>query len=339
MRILNIVFCVFLLAGCVGDGVSFTSPDSFVPDKGDIGQLFPDSVTVKDTGNRDKPTIYACDTIDILFVIDNSNTMGEEQTNLLSNFPKFINAIEAITPPIKSYHVGVISTDIGAGGTKPSGCTLIGDEGKLMHKPSGTGCAAAYPTYLTGPSATIAKDFSCIANLGVGGCGFEQQMEAALVALTKQSYNNGFIRKNAPLAIIFITDEDDCSAKDLSIFDLNNATHGKASTRCVRLNNLLHHTSRYVKAFKALKDRPERMVVAAITGPPGAVQLTTDPKVPIGMLPSCETTELGKAYPGNRFSTLIKAFGDTGVQQSICQKDLWPALNAISKAINRACLK
>ena len=337
MRTLNILFCVMLLAGCVGDGVSFSPPDSFVADKGDIGQLFPDGVPVKDTGNKDKPTIYACDTIDILFVIDNSGTMAQEQTNLLSNFPKFISAIEAITPPIKSYHVGVISTDIGAGGTKPSGCTLNGDEGKLMHKPTGTGCAAAYPSYLTGPSATIAKDFSCIANLGTKGCGFEQQMEAALVALTMQTYNTGFLRKNAPLAIIFITDEDDCSAKDLSIFDLNNATHGQASTRCVRLDSLLHHTSRYVKAFKALKDRPERIVVAAITGPPAAVKL--DSTVPIGMLPSCETTELGKAYPGNRFATLIKAFGDTGVQQSICQKDLWPALNAISKAINRACLK
>jgi hypothetical protein len=337
MRPLSIVLVSLLLTSCVGDGVSFIDPDGPLPDKGDQGQLFPDQISVKDTGNKDRPTIYACDTIDILFVIDNSNTMGEEQKNLLSNFPKFINAIEAITPPIKSYHIGVISTDIGAGGTKPSGCTLIGDEGKLLHAPNGTGCAAAYPTYLTGPSATIAKDFSCIANIGVGGCGFEQQMESALVALTKQNYNKGFLRKNAPLAIIFITDEDDCSAKDLSIFDLNNATHGKASTRCVRLNSLLYHTSRYVKAFKALKDRPERLVVAAITGPPGAVKL--DATVPIGMLPSCETTELGKAYPGNRFDTLIKAFGDTGVQQSLCQKDLWPALNAISKAINRACLK
>ena len=340
MRILSILFCVALLAGCVGEGGSFIdNSDGPIPDGGDFGNLFPDQAAVQD-GKKDRATIYACDTIDILFVIDNSNTMAQEQKNLVDNFPKFIGAIEAIQPPIKSYHVGVITTDIGAGTTDPSGCKGKGDDGKLQHTPMSSGCSAAYPKYLTGPNASMARDFACIANLGVGGCGFEQQMESALRALTSQPYNQGFLRKNAPLAIIFITDEDDCSAKDQSIFDMNNASHGKVSTRCVRLTNLLHHTSRYVQGFKSLKDRPERMVVAVISGLPGAVQLVdNDPKYPIGMKPSCETTELGKAYPGNRFSTLVKAFGVNGLQESICQKDLWPALNAISKAINTACLK
>ena len=333
--ILSLILCS-LLVGCAGEGISFVEPDAPLPPNKDKGNLFPD-LKARDMGSKEKATIYACDTIDILFVVDNSNTMGEEQKNLVTNFPKFIAAIEAIKPPIKSYHVGVISTDIGAGSS--AGCSGKGDEGKLQHAPKSSGCSASYPKYLSGPNASMARDFACIANLGVGGCGFEQQMESALKALTSQSYNQGFLRKNAPLAIIFITDEDDCSAKDPTIFDLNNSAYGKASTRCVRLTNMLHHTSRYVKCFKGLKDRPERMVVAVISGLAGAVQLTPDPKYPIGMKPKCETTELGKAYPGNRFSTLVKAFGKNGLQESICQKDLWPALNQISKAINTACVK
>ncbi len=333
--ILSLILCS-LLVGCAGEGISFVEPDAPLPPNKDKGNLFPD-LKARDMGSKEKATIYACDTIDILFVVDNSNTMGEEQKNLVTNFPKFIAAIEAIKPPIKSYHIGIISTDIGAGATNPSGCKGKGDDGKLKHEPSGTGCAASYPKFLTGPSATMATDFSCIANIGVGGCGFEQQMEAALRALTKQPYNQGFLRKNAPLAIIFITDEDDCSAADPTIFDMNNATYGKVSTRCVRLTQKLYPVTRYIQGFLGLKDKKERLVVAAITGPPGAVQL--DPKEPIGMLPSCSTKEFGKAFPGNRFADLIKGFGPQGVQQSLCQSDLWPALNAISKAINTACLK
>jgi hypothetical protein len=298
-----------------------------------------DVIPLPDYKNKDFPVVYACDTIDILFVIDNSNTMKQEQENLLLNFPKFIQRIEAITPKVQSYRIGVISTDIGAGpyqGPLMGSCIPNGDAGKLKHAPTGAACAPSYPKWIEGPGPTVSQDVSCIANLGVGGCGYEQQMEAALRALKDQPYNAGFMRKNAPIAIIFITDEDDCSALDTKLFDPNDSSFGPYPSRCVKHMGKLHPVSRYVQAFKKLKDNEKRVVVAAITGPTG--KAVVDP-VKNTVVPVCSSPALGEAGPGNRFDTLIKAFGDRGVTGNICQGDLAGPLDVIGKAIERACLK
>jgi hypothetical protein len=68
--------------------------------------------------------------------------------------------------------------------------------------------------------------FSCLATaVGTGGCGFEHQLQSVRVALNADYPNNpqnasnqinpeniGFVRPNAYLAIVLVTDEDDCSA-------------------------------------------------------------------------------------------------------------------------------
>jgi hypothetical protein len=104
----------------------------------------------------------------------------------------------------------------------------------------------------------LADVFSCLARaVGVGGCGFEHQLQAVRVALNPQQIscddqgknctdvnmaNVGFLRPGAYLAIILITDEDDCSAEpnnqtNYNIFmnspkDPNNAPTETASMRC-----------------------------------------------------------------------------------------------------------
>ncbi|MCA9670374.1 MAG: hypothetical protein KC503_32485 [Myxococcales bacterium] len=318
------------LAGCAGT-------NNFTPGDGGDAQRV-DGVPV-DQRVTDVPVVFACDTVDILFVIDNSNSMEQEQKNLIANFSKFIQRIEAIDPPIKSYHVGVVSTDLGAGPYRPAmNCVAPGDNGLLQNAASPACAGKTFPAYLTGPGPNVASDFACIAELGVGGCGYEQQMEAALVALTAQPQNAGFLRANAPLAVIFITDEDDCSAADPKIYDPDDITLGDLRTRCVAHTDKLHAVSRYVNAFKQLKaSNPDRVVVAAITGPKAPV--TIDPSVPGGVKPACSSTELGDAAPGNRFAQLVEAFGQRGVQQSLCDGDLAPALDVVAQAIERACLK
>lgn len=289
---------------------------------------------------RDLPTVYACDTVDLLFVIDNSLTMFQEQENLAANFPKLVQRLAAIQPPIKSLHLGVVSTDLGAGPytTGVGNCKPGGDDGKLQHTPHGADCAPSYPKYLEGaPSASLARDFGCIAQLGTTGCGYEQQLESALRALTAQPENDGFLRRDAPLAIVFVSDEDDCSAQDPTIFDPDDPGQGELPTRCVRLTEKLHPVSRYVTGFRALKDNPQRLAVVAITGPPGAVQL--DPSLPTGVKPICTSQSFGEATPGNRFADLVKAFGERGAQSSLCEGDLSTGLDIVGKAVERACLE
>ena len=325
------VWFLILLTACPGTGTVSVIDRGSLEQGGDL--------QVPGDLRQDVPVVYACDIVDILFVVDNSNSMAQEQQNLAANFPKLIQRIEAIQPAIQSYHVGVISTDIGAGpysGPLVGSCTPGGDGGQLQHTPVGSGCAPTYPAYLTGPASSVSQDFGCIAQLGVGGCGYEQQMEAALKALTDQPANNGFMRTNAPLAILFITDEDDCSASDSTLFDPNDASLGPYPARCVTHEGKLHPVSRYIQGFKALKSKPERVVVAAITGPPGAVQ--TDPATG-KVTPACTSSEFGDSLPGNRFDALIKGFGDRGVLQSLCQGDLATPLDVIGEAIERVCLE
>ncbi len=62
--------------------------------------------------------------------------------------------------------------------------------------------------------------FKCMALVGDAGCGVEGQLEAVKRAITN-SANTGFIRDNSVLAVIFITDEDDCSVKASRRSELN----------------------------------------------------------------------------------------------------------------------
>ena len=50
-------------------------------------------------------------TVDVLFVIDNSGSMGEEQQNLRDNFAGFINGAQQFS---NDYHLGIVTTDMDA---------------------------------------------------------------------------------------------------------------------------------------------------------------------------------------------------------------------------------
>ena len=69
------------------------------------------------------------------------------------------------------------------------------------------------------------KAFKCMALVGDDGCGIEGQMEGAKRALDgHRSENSGFLRANSVLAVIFITDEDDCSVQ-MAKRDQNNPSY------------------------------------------------------------------------------------------------------------------
>ena len=66
-------------------------------------------------------------------------------------------------------------------------------------------------------TGNLADTFTCIAALGEDGCGYEQQFTAITRALgadgqAPPAENQGFLRDDAYLAIVLITNEDDCSS-------------------------------------------------------------------------------------------------------------------------------
>jgi hypothetical protein len=85
--------------------------------------------------------------IDLLFMVDNSGSMIEEQASLTTNFPAFINVLNTIEGGLPDVHIGVISSNVGTGGVNIGGCSTAtrpqGDDGNLLTN-NCAGLTAAY---------------------------------------------------------------------------------------------------------------------------------------------------------------------------------------------------
>lgn len=128
------------------------------------------------------------DEVDILMVIDNSGSMQSYQEELGTNFSQFITYfVEADV----DYQIAAITTDV----MGMSAGKIIGD---------------VITTETPDPAATFAE----IVNVGIMGSGFEMGLEAAYLALTEpvvSGANAGFLREEATLSVIFVSDEEDSS--------------------------------------------------------------------------------------------------------------------------------
>jgi hypothetical protein len=204
--------------------------------------------------------------MDLLFMIDNSSSMSEMQTKLYNQLPEFMQVLQSLpTPP--SLHVAFVSSDMGAPGdaTSSIGCTAMGDNGQFQSMARGT-CvdttltsgatfisdADMTPNYTASDMATVLQ---CIAPLGDKGCGFEHQLASIDRALgadgAQPSTNANFLRPEAYLGIVILTNEDDCSAPaNTQLFSLNgqqqnisNALGPIDNYRCNRYGHLCNDPS------------------------------------------------------------------------------------------------
>jgi hypothetical protein len=189
--------------------------------------------------------------VDVLFVIDDSGSMGEEQAALA-------RGIDAFLAGLSDFRIGFTTTDNGnpwCSGTTAEGGELVlsscrsrlgdfaaagadvSDEACLSQ------CAEAWTDIPITPTTTasdpnprprpwiegeavsigtnlprdmsVEQAFRCFAPQGIAGCGFEQPLESAYKASLRWGTEGedafGFMRREALLAVVFVTDEADCS--------------------------------------------------------------------------------------------------------------------------------
>jgi hypothetical protein len=191
--------------------------------------------------------------LDILFMVDDSSSMSPLQTKMQAQLPAFMDAlIDDSTKQLPDLHVAVVSSSFGGGAwsnvnqchaasTDPN--TLGDDQGRFLQGaigPNASPCKMLHPDtkYLANgdgsPGAanfdgTIADAFKCIALLGDKGCGFESQFESVYYGLYyghlalgpsdggHDPNNGGFLRDDAVLAVVMVTNEDDCSVRGDSL--------------------------------------------------------------------------------------------------------------------------
>jgi hypothetical protein len=215
--------------------------------------------------------------VDILWVIDSSESMVQEQELLAQNFDRFITGLTVCqgsetpddicdfttkkcsksgnpcNPP--DYHIGVISTDTRSAsasgrlrkagicvprpnsapvGNKTVYCAAAADCNDNSH-PSfdmqNSHCDLTQAITFIQPSTPAAKDaFGRLVKVGVQGSALESGIQAAAQALGRDANrqtgefnptpaeNAGFMRGEASLFVIFVSDEDDSSFGRVSYF-------------------------------------------------------------------------------------------------------------------------
>ncbi|PJB48263.1 MAG: hypothetical protein CO108_02650 [Deltaproteobacteria bacterium CG_4_9_14_3_um_filter_63_12] len=163
-------------------------------------------------------------TVDILFVVDNSNSMCEEQKRLKESFNTFIQILATAKA---NFNLAVVNTDMvdlvgGQGIFRTSPGTYVENLASCSETiPDTSFCAGkALPKFLTSLSyggletpeqiAALQSDFSCMALTGIDGTPVEMGLEAARQALSRADQQD-FFRPGSLLAIVYVSDENDCS--------------------------------------------------------------------------------------------------------------------------------
>ncbi|NOY90723.1 MAG: hypothetical protein GXP55_05885, partial [Deltaproteobacteria bacterium] len=315
-----------------------------------------------DTGvDAGRPT---SDKVDLLLMVDNSRSMLEEQASLAMAFPELIRALslgdsngdgEPDFTPLTDMHVGVVTSDMGTAGFTVPTCDVSvgGDDGIMRTTYGGPSCVTGDPPFLTFNGTGISgfgTDFACVAGVGTDGCGLEQQLEAALKALTPSSSgvffvgdgpghgdreNAGFLRDDSVLVVLVVTDEEDCSVAVPQFFSSTTGPYRGvgANIRCTQdwteagAPDPLQPIARYADGFRALKPgRPDRVVFAALVGIPTDLEGSSfgnilsdarmayrpDSSMPNQLIPSCDVAGRGTAYPPRRIVETAQELDITG---------------------------
>jgi hypothetical protein len=125
--------------------------------------------------------------IDVLFVIDDSCSMEDDQRQLGANLNSFFSAFKSAQV---DFHVGVITTD--------------------MVAPDRAGRLVA--PFVTDQTPDLANAFESSVLVGTAGSGDERGLQALRAALRPPlitTTNAGFVREQADFAVVILGDEDD----------------------------------------------------------------------------------------------------------------------------------
>ena len=133
--------------------------------------------------------------VDILWVIDDSGSMADEQDALGRNFQSFID--QFLTRNV-DFKMAITTTD----GTSTRNGKMVGDSGKLTR-------ASAQ-----GNKTAFIQNFTKWVKVGVSGSGIEQGLKTSTSFFDR--YGASFLRQDAYLVIVYLSDEEDQSDKKVS---------------------------------------------------------------------------------------------------------------------------
>jgi len=284
-----------------------------------------------------------CSKVDFLFIIDNSISMGDEQQNLATSFPSFIQTIQ--TDVVDDFHVMVIDTDgedkwdeelvecqvsdcVGEPPDEPCGILPPENNWTCGNLPTEDVCDATLGAGIDHDDSDARNScglldgrrwfsdaqpdpgaaFDCVAHLYDGNSP-ELTMGGMLAALDPGmngpgGCNEGFLRDDAVLVVTFISDEEDDG-------------------------DSMGDPLAWRDELLALKGGNETAVVMlgllGDTGVPGAV-------CPPDSVPGSNGGEYAP-----RLIEVVESFGTRGVWGSVCAPDYAPFFDEAVGLIDSAC--
>lgn len=203
MKVSFVLFSCALATAWSACGPGTRTGDDFGDDDGSNG-----------SGSGSNPGMAReCNKMDIVFVVDDSASMSEEQTNLRDNFPMFATVLQQYRTmdgmPL-DFRIGVTTTGKDIHYTTGGGLLdEHGPNGAFEHQ---SGCGSGL--WLDTADANLMSDLSCRANVGTGGASIEMPLLMAKRSVQDRitdGTNGSFLRQDALLATVMITDEDDQS--------------------------------------------------------------------------------------------------------------------------------
>jgi hypothetical protein len=231
--------------------------------------------------------------VDVLFLVDNSGSMMDEQQNLGANFTAFLSHAAGAGV---DYHIAVTTTGLERSSGGWAVCPGGGEGGENGRFFPVDGSS---PRIITPTTPSAASVFA--RNTQVGVCHWnEQGLEAMYRALSEPLVfssddprtplagdgNGGFLREEAKLAIIAITDEEDFSPQSVSFYET------------------------FLRELKG--NDPSKVIFSAIAGPKD--------------LSTCSKA----SSSGNRYIELAEKTG--GVVESICTPNWAASLEKLSES-------
>lgn len=266
-----------------------------------------------------------CDKIDFVFVIDDSRSMLMDQLGLIGDFPNFIKVLNAYRTkdgePL-DYRIGVTSSSIGYE-LSDAGETFEGDDGLFRRSKGskdGQACWSEDRRWMERKDSDLTERFSCAAEVGANGLGHEMQMLALSMSLrdrVKSGDHKGFLREDALLATVLLTDEDDCSNEDRK-FEVSEVCNGGDWP------DYLLQPSSLLKSMDAIKGNSRKRWALGVLS-----KYMCIPDFNGGFFPPTN--------PKKRLRSLVKEAGDNAVYVTVCDDDYATHLKTVLDTFTEAC--
>ena len=304
--------------------------------------------------------------VDILFVVDNSGSMADEQERLATNFDAFLDQLSAA--PFADYRIAVVSTDLITADGEQGGLQFPSWNAQAPYNYQSTNDDGCQPVGIPhgcfrGPTASERIISSTMdrtqqlaafrSNIKLGSCGIgvEQGLAASVQALEltgPNECNNGFLRNDANLVLIFVSDEEDQSDGLVSAYAPQLATIGWERIRAAAIVGSFGGAAGNCRTAGGISSNECGAFCEECPGPQAYCDaLAVDPYYQNGGCAFCSLFNAPgccSALAGNRYESFLELVdnnvraADPGVRtatliDSICQDDFSATLQTIAREL------